>query len=70
MSNPKVRVLKDGKWATNPPFDDHLVLREGETRNDIEEKHIAGLVKHGYVELSEKPTPKKAKSKAKVHKKK
>lgn len=51
MSNPRVRVLKDGKWATNPPFDDHLVLKKGEVRNDIEEKHVAGLVKYSYVEL-------------------
>lgn len=51
MSNPKVRVLKGGKWATNPPFDDHLILKKGETREDIEEKHIVGLVKYGYVKL-------------------
>lgn len=51
MSNPKVRVLKDGKWATNPPFDDHLVLVEGEVRDDIEEKHVVGLEKYGYVKI-------------------
>lgn len=57
MNNPRVRVLKDGKWATNPPFDDHLVLIKGEIRGDIEEKHVVGLVKYGYVELIEKPKP-------------
>lgn len=82
MSNPKISVLKDGKWATNPPFDDHLVLAKGEIRDDIEEKHVAGLIKYGYVELVEKqkpisqdeapqsPKPKKPKPKAKVHKNK
>lgn len=45
----KVRGLKYGRWATNPPEDDMIIIREGE-EFEVEDKHAIGLIKYGYVE--------------------
>lgn len=51
----KVKILKDGVWAINPPHPGEVTVKEGETRDDIPEKLFERMLK-----ASESPAAKKA----------